>query len=63
MDFEHAWFEDDFESEPFTSGAMQEVCTQLGELWIDIRSVKERIYELEMRAGMHAPDTEQLNLF
>jgi len=56
---------DDIENEIY-GGAMQEICTQLKELQLkvwDYRSIKERVYELEMRAGMHSTDYRQIDLF
>ena len=45
---------------------MQELCVQLGhlqmKLW-DYEKIKERIFELEMRAGMHDKDSRQIDLF
>jgi len=45
---------------------MQELCVQLADLqnklW-DYQKVKDRIYELEMRAGMHDKDYRQIDLF
>ena len=48
------------------SEAMQELCVQLGHLQmklLDYEKIKERIYELEMRAGMHSTDNRQMDLF
>ena len=45
---------------------MQELCVQLGQLQMklwDYEQIKERIYELEMRAGMHSADYRQIDLF
>ena len=63
-------FEDDtfefFHMHGTGAGAMQELCVQLAELqnklW-DYQNVKDRIYELEMRAGMHDKDYRQIDLF
>ena len=56
---------DDIENEIY-GGAMQEICTQLRDLQLkvwDYRLIKERVYELEMRAGMHSTDYRQIDLF
>ena len=63
-------FEDDtfefFHRHGKGAGAMQELCVQLGNLQmklLDYEKIKERIYELEMRAGMHSTDNRQMDLF
>ena len=48
------------------AGAMQELCVQLGHLQmklLDYEKIKERVYELEMRVGIHDADQRQLDLF
>ena len=45
------------------SEAMQEICVQIRELWSELGKSKERIHELEMRAGIHDPNSSQMELF
>lgn len=61
MGVDPSWDDDDGCNVP--SGAMQEICTQLGELWRESRRQENRILELEMRVGMHDPDHHQMDLF
>ena len=66
MKFEDDDFIEFFHMHGNGAGAIQELCVQLGELQnklLDYDRVKERIYELEMRAGMHAADYQQFDLF
>ena len=47
-------------------GAIQELCVQLCQLHerlLGYEQLQERVYELEMRAGMHATDYRQIDLF
>ena len=66
MHFEDEDFIEFFHMHGSGAGAIQELCVQLGELQSKLQDydrVKERIYELEMRAGMHATDYRQIDLF
>ena len=66
MNFEDEDFIEFFHMHGSGAGAIQELCVQLGELQSKLQDydrVKERIYELEMRAGMHATDYRQIDLF
>ena len=48
------------------AGAIQELCVQLDALHtklLDYEQLKDRVYELEMRAGMHITDYRQFELF
>ena len=66
MDFEENDFVEFFHMYGEGAGAIQELCVQLGQLQIrlqDYEQIKNRVFELEMRAGMHPSDNRQLDLF
>ena len=66
MDFEDDDFIEFFHMHGSSKECIQELCIQIGQLQnklLDYERVKERIYELEMRVGMHANDYRQFDLF
>ena len=66
MEFEENDFVEFFHMHGEGAGAIQELCVQLGALHtklLDYEQLKDRVYELEMRAGMHVTDYRQFELF
>ena len=66
MNFDENDFVEFFHMYGEGKGAIQELCVQLCQLHerlLDYEQLKERVYELEMRAGMHATDYRQIDLF
>ena len=59
--------ENEFDNFSFNDFNIHEVLDEMGkqlmEIWLDLRHSKERILELEMRAGMHSNDYRQIDLF
>ena len=64
MDFDENEF-DDFSFEDVNiNEVLDGMGRQLMEMWLDLRHAKERIFELEMRYGMHMDeDVRQIDLF
>jgi len=63
MDFDENEF-DDFSFEDVNiNEVLDGMGRQLIEMWLDLRHTKDRIYELEMRYGMHGSEEHQLDLF
>ena len=64
MDFDENEF-DDFSFEDVNiNEVLDGMGRQLMEMWLDLRHTKDRIYELEMRYGMHKDeDVRQMDLF
>jgi len=63
MDFD----ENEFDNFSFEDVNIHEVLEEMGkqlmEMWLDLKDSKERIFELEMRYGMHDSDIHQMDLF
>ena len=62
------YFEDnEFVNFSFEDANIHEIFDEMGrqlmEMWLDQRRIKEPIFELEMRYGMHNNDEHQLDLF
>ena len=63
MDFDENEF-DNFSFEDVNiNEALDGMGRQLMEMWLDLRDAKERIFELEMRYGMHSDEIRQMDLF
>ena len=62
------YFEDnEFVNFSFEDANIHEIFDEMGrqlmEMWLDQRRIKERIFGLEMRYGMHNNQEHQLDLF